>query len=90
MANHTLRHDLAGKLIGNITVLHRIESLPNRESQWLCRCACGCDFVASTRVLLRRTRRHCTCEPVIDDSKKWSQEELDATVNALIREIEEG
>jgi hypothetical protein len=90
MANHNLLHDLTGKPIGNITVLHRIESLPNRESQWLCRCACGREFVASTRVLLRRTSKHCTCEPAIDYSKKWSQEELNATVNALIREIEEG
>jgi hypothetical protein len=82
MANHTLIHDLTDKTIGNITVLNRAQSLANRESQWLCRCACGRQFTARTRTLLRRTSKRCICEPVIDTSKRWSREELDATVSA--------
>ena len=52
--------DLTGKQFGELTVLRKLENTKHGSSQWLCRCACGADYVVQGNLLLTGRRTRCS------------------------------
>ena len=58
--------DLTGQVFGKLTVIEKLQSSRDGSKLWLCKCACGNDYQASTRHLNRtkNTVRSCGCARV--------------------------
>jgi len=52
--------DLAGKVFGSLTVLHKVED-SRKNARWLVRCACGKELVIAGYTLKSRKNLSCGC-----------------------------
>lgn len=53
--------DLTGKTFGRLIVLGRAEEGWHKQPHWLCRCACGVEFVARGNNLKDGSTKSCGC-----------------------------
>ncbi len=54
-----LRHDLKGKIFGNLTVLELTENKKRRDLLWRCKCSCGRETEVMTSSLVSGQTRTC-------------------------------
>lgn len=53
--------DLSGQKFEDLTVVRKSEKQTGKETQWLCRCACGRETTASTYELRSGHKKSCGC-----------------------------
>lgn len=57
----SIAEDLTGQVFGDLTVLHRTESLKGR-TRWVCQCSCGNQTIVTTRSLKEGKVKSCGCK----------------------------
>ena len=63
--------DLTGMKFGKLTVVKRVENDSNNKVNWLCKCSCGGEKIASSHNLLSGVTTHCGCE-----KRTWTKYDL--------------
>ena len=53
------RKNLAGRVFGNLTVLHQARRKNSPRALWLCRCVCGAEVTARSDNLLEGRKKSC-------------------------------
>lgn len=79
------KDDLAGRVFGKLTVLHRVGVNKHRQSLWLCRCECGRETSVIRNNLLRggaQSCRHHNNPPTVHLKKRI--EALECALSAAI------
>ncbi len=54
--------DISGQTFGYLQVIERAEKSKNGRTQWLCKCVCGKDKIASTKNLTIGSVKSCGCK----------------------------
>lgn len=71
--------DLTGQRFEKLTVIKRVENTKQGMAQWLCKCDCGNEIIASGINLRSKHTRSCGCLRVIaqyESHKKFNQYDL--------------
>ena len=59
------RHDLLGRVFGELTVLERLPDAPGQRGvSWRCRCSCGREINFLGTLLVTGRRSHCGCKSI--------------------------
>ena len=53
--------ELTGQRFGNLTVIKRVESNKDGRAQWLCKCDCGNECIATGKSLINGSKKSCGC-----------------------------
>jgi len=80
-------NDLAGRLLGRLTVLSRAESRGGR-ALWLCRCACGVEKLVSAATL--RKARSCGCSRKGNTKPKQTPSTIHVSGNLALVTLTQG
>lgn len=54
-------NNLAGRAVGRLTVLYRVENSPHGNTQWLCLCKCGNTSIVKGSNLNKERTKSCGC-----------------------------